>query len=567
MRKQISPLDSARAGFRPELPSALAAGAAGLAIHESPSPTAAGDADRIRELFPRTCGLPALRLVPGEGLAAPAPVKVGVVLSGGQAPGGHNVIAGLFDGLKAVHPESSLLGFQGGPKGVMTGRHVELTGDLVAAYRNTGGFDMIGSGRDKIESEEQQAASAETCAKLGLDGLVIVGGDDSNTNAAVLAEYFSSRGEPISVLGVPKTIDGDLKGGGVEASFGFDTATRVYASLVGNICRDAASARKYWHFIRLMGRSASHVTLECALQTQVNLALIAEEVEQRQLTLAQVVDLVAGVIRQRAEAGRHYGVCLVPEGLIEFIPEVRVLIAELNRILAEHAGVFESMEDSDERVSFVRQRLSESSRGVFGSLPARIQQQLLIDRDAHGNVLVSQIDTELLLIEQVSACIANWRATGEFPGGFKAQGHFFGYEGRCANPTDFDADYTYALGYVASMLTAAGRTGYICALGNLAAPPAEWEPIGVPMTSMMRIEERKGRQVPVIAKALVRTDAEPFLSFARLRGGWAVEDAFLFPGAIQYFGPDSVKASPTKTLMLERNGTLAPPAWLLGGDR
>jgi pyrophosphate--fructose-6-phosphate 1-phosphotransferase len=567
MSDRISALDAARAAFLPELPGALEAGASGLAIEEGHLPRGATDAERIVELFPRTSGLPPLRLVSGPGLAAPSPVRVGVVLSGGQAPGGHNVIAGLYDGLKSLHPDSSLLGFEGGPKGVMTGRYLELTDEVVGAYRNTGGFDMIGSGRDKIESDQQQEASRATCAKLGLGGLVIIGGDDSNTNAAVLAEYFLSCGDRISVLGVPKTIDGDLKGGGVEASFGFDTATRVYSSLVGNISRDAASARKYWHFIRLMGRSASHVTLECALQTQVNLALIAEEVEERRMTLDQVVALVATQIRRRAEAGRPYGVCLVPEGLIEFIPEVRVLIAELNRLLAEHAVAFESMPQNDARRSFVAEHLTEESRGVFGSLPVRIQEQLLIDRDAHGNVLVSQIDTELLLIEQVAARIAMWREAGKYPGSFKAQGHFFGYEGRCANPTNFDANYTYGLGYVASMLTAAGRTGYICALGNLAGPPTEWEPLGVPMTSMMRMEERKGKPVPVIAKALVRTDSEPFLSFARLRDGWAVEDAFLFPGAIQYFGPHSVKSQPTKTLLLERTGSTDPPAWLRCEDR
>ena len=566
MSKQISPLDAARAAYLPRLPYTLRVGVEGLGFEEGVGTGAVADAEQIRERFPRTYGRSMLKLVAGQGAAKRGPVRVGVVLSGGQAPGGHNVIAGLFDGLKTVHPDSRLLGFLGGPKGVMENRHVELTSELVAGFRNTGGFDLIGSGRDKIETAEQLAASAATCRKLGLDGLVVIGGDDSNTNAAVLAEYFLEQGDATAVLGVPKTIDGDLKGGGVEASFGFDTATRVYSSLIGNICRDAASAKKYWHFVKLMGRSASHVTLECALLTRPNLALIAEEVEEKRMTLEQVVEQIATTVLRRVEVGKRYGVCLVPEGLIEFIPEVRVLISELNRILAEHASSFESMGGFEEKRGFLGERLSDASGEVFSSLPERIQQQLLIDRDSHGNVQVSQIDTELLLIQLVSELTRKWNAEGKFPGSFKAQGHFFGYEGRCANPTNFDADYTYSLGYLASMLSASGKTGYICALGNLAAPPAEWEPRGVPLTSLMQIEERKGQPVPVIAKALVRTDAEPFRTFAARREDWVAEDHFLFPGAIQYFGPTQVVSAPSKSLLLERTGSDDLPAWL-AGDR
>jgi pyrophosphate--fructose-6-phosphate 1-phosphotransferase len=410
---------------------------------------------------------------------------------------------------------------------------------------------MIGGGRDKIETDEQLAACGETCRKLGLSGLVIIGGDDSNTNAAVLAEYFLDQGIDTTVVGVPKTIDGDMKGGGVEASFGFDTATKVYSELIGNICRDARSAKKYWHFIKLMGRNTSHVTLECALQTQVNVALIGEEAQEKNLTLSQIVDQVAGVIRRRAERGRSYGICLVPEGLIEFIPEIRSLIAELNRILSDHSKYFERVSLFSDRQEFVNQKLGKDSSYVFSGLPARIQQQLLLERDAHGNVQVSRIDTEAMLVEQVEERIAQWHVEGEFPGKFQVQHHFFGYEGRCAAPSNFDADYAYSLGHAAAMLVAYDRTGYIGAVQNLAQPPERWRAAGVPLTSLMQMESRKGRLTPVIGKALVMTDREPFLTFAAARDRWAIEDDYLYPGAVQYFGPAEVCGRPTQSLLLE----------------
>jgi pyrophosphate--fructose-6-phosphate 1-phosphotransferase len=552
---EVSPLDAVRSRWHPDAPEILRHGARLLEVRERETATAGMHAATIRASFPHTCGRPALELARGRGVGQGGPLTVGVVLSGGQAPGGHNVIAGVFDALIELHPASRLVGFLEGPRGVMQNRHRLLSAEEIGRYRNLGGFDLIGSGRDKIEQDAQLAAARETCLGLGLDGLVIVGGDDSNTNAAVLAEYFTARGDRLSVLGVPKTIDGDLMGGGIEVSFGFDTATRVYASLIGNICRDVASARKYWHFIRLMGRSASHVTLECALAARPNVALIAEEVRERGMTLEQVVEYVAAVVRRRADAGRPYGVCLVPEGLIEFIPEVGELIRELNRILADEARRIEAAENDGAREALVAERLSPAGARVFATLPGQIRRQLLIDRDAHGNVQVSKIDTEQLLAMKVAA-----RAGDRF----KVQSHFFGYEGRAANPTNFDASYTYALGRVASLLVAAGRTGYLCTVGNLAARPAAWTAGAVPLTSLMRIEERRGRQVPVIAKALVQTDGPAFRAFAARREQWQLEDGYRFPGAIQYFGPPSVTSVPPCTLLLARTGSDDPPGWCEG---
>jgi len=551
MSDNTSPLDAARAAYEPRVPEALGPGIGDVSFEEGAPYAALADEREIAERFPRTYGRPALNLAPDRRGSCAGSLTVGVVLSGGQAPGGHNVITGLFDGLQAIHPGSRVLGFLGGPRGIVEGHHRELTADALGPYRNAGGFDLIGSGRDKIETTDQLAASRATGESLGLDAMVIVGGDDSNTNAAVLAEYFLEAGADMSVIGVPKTIDGDLKGSGVEISFGFDSATKTYSELVGNICRDARSAGKYWHFIKLMGRSASHVTLECALQTHANVALIGEEVEERELTLDRVVEQVASVVRRRAEAGRHHGVCLVPEGLIEFIPEMRALIAELNRVLAEDRTSFEAIESTAEKGRFVQTKLSEGARRTFAGLPPRIQAQLLLDRDSHGNVQVSRIDTEQLLIEQVGAKIEAWREAGEFPGKFQVQGHFFGYEGRCAAPGNFDADYTYALGRLAAALAAARKTGYMCGIANLAAPPAEWRAAAIPLTAMMRMETRKGRRAPVIGKALVRTDAEPFLTFKAHRDHWATEDAYRYPGAIQYFGPTEIADAISETLRLE----------------
>ncbi len=534
----VSPLDAERRKYRPRLPTVLARGVAGLEV-EAGGPTAAvADADAIRKHFPQTFGRPLLRFRSGGAGGAAKPWRVGVVLSGGQAPGGHNVIAGILDALRGVHGESRLHGFLGGPRGIFTGQHRELTADLVEPYRNSGGFDMIGSGRDKIETPEQLAACRATCEKLGLDALVIIGGDDSNTNAAVLAEYFLEQQLDLSVIGVPKTIDGDLKGGPVEASFGFDTASKVYGELIGNICRDAKSAGKYWHFVKLMGRSASHVTLECALRTRPNLAWIGEEVRKNELTLREIVDRTADVVRRRREAGRSYGVVLVPEGLIEFIPEMRVLIDELNALLALHAGG-----DAETQRRRAAEQLTAPSAAVLESLPGNIREQLLKDRDSHGNVQVSLIETEALLAVKVAE-----RLGGEL----KAHKHFFGYEGRCAAPSNFDADYTYGLGHVAVALIAHGATGAMAALRNLSGPHESWEPVGVPLTSLMRIEQRKGKPAPVIEKALVDLEGPVFKTFAAERETWQVEDAYRYPGAIQYFGPAEVADVTTATLRLEQ---------------
>jgi len=529
MEPTISPLERARLSYRPVLPAVLEAGLAAITPAET-SAGGRGDDPAIREAFPGLAGASAVRFEPASNGAPAGPLKVGVVLSGGQAPGGHNVIVGLHDALTASHAESCVIGFLGGPKGIFKDNHRVLSAGEIDAHRNTGGFDLIGSGRDKIETAAQLEACRATCERLGLDGLVVIGGDDSNTNAAVLAQYFVEHGQSTVVVGAPKTIDGDLKGGGIEASFGFDTATKVYSELIGNIERDARSAKKYWHFIKLMGRSASHVTLECALATRPNVALIGEEVRLRNWTLAQVTDHVAHVVTTRAEAGKHYGVCLVPEGLIEFIPEVGRLIAELNVLLAD-GGETDGVVD----------RLTRASAAAFSGLPKRIQRQLLLDRDSHGNVQVSRIDTEALLVETVAAKLA----------GGKFQSHFFGYEGRCAAPSNFDANYTAAIGRTAAALVAHGRTGYICCVGNLAAGPASWTAGGIPITSLMRIETRKGQPTPVIAKALVDLVGAPFNAFDSGRGTWGVDDAYVYPGPIQYFGPDDIAGRTTVTLQLE----------------
>jgi pyrophosphate--fructose-6-phosphate 1-phosphotransferase len=545
-------LQRARRAYRPQLPGLLRDGLARVAWEEGAAPVAGRDAAAIRSRFPQTFDSRSLRLIGGNGPEVRRALRVGVVLSGGQAPGGHNVITGVFDALCGLHPGSQLFGFLGGPRGIWTRRNRELSADVIYAYRNTGGFDMIGAGRDKIETAEQLADSKATCEALSLDGLLIIGGDDSNTNAATLAEYFVAQRSATVVIGVPKTIDGDMKGGGVETSFGFDTATKVYSDLIGNICRDAKSAGKYWHFIKLMGRSASHVALECALQTHPNVTLIGEEVRELRMTLEQVVEQIAEVVRRRAEGGLHHGVCLVPEGLIEFIPEVGALIAELNRILQSHAEELAEVESLSERLRHVEDVLDPHSRGVFERLPERIQQQLLLERASHGNVQVSKIDTEALLVELVAERLARAAAAGEYRGKLQVQHHFFGYEGRCAAPSDFDADYAYSLGCVAAALIAFDKTGYICAVQNLAAPTEQWRGAGVPLTSLMQLETRKGRPTPVIGKALVRLDGEPFGSFAAQRERWQLEDDYVFPGAIQYFGPPEVSGLPTLTTLLEQ---------------
>ena len=550
---KISPLQQARAAYAPKLPAALQKGAA-VCVQEGGATTAVADVDKIQALFKSTYGSPVLTFAPGCGEKKPA-INVGVILSGGQAPGGHNVIAGLFDGLKSLNDDCRLFGFLKGPDGLVKGEYMELTSDIIDAYRNTGGFDMIGSGRTKLETEEQFLAAKANCEKAGISALVIIGGDDSNTNACVLAEYFKSNNVGIQVIGCPKTIDGDLKNEWIEASFGFDTACRVYSELIGNIGRDANSAKKYWHFIKLMGRSASHIALECALQTQPNAAIISEEVADKKMTLGQIVDDLAAIVAGRAAQGMNFGVALIPEGLVEFIPEIKVLIAELNDLLAANAEAVEAM-DKNEKVAFAAGKLSAESAKVFASLPAGIQMQLCNDRDPHGNVQVSLIETEKMLAEMVGTKLKAMKAEGSFKGKFATQTNFFGYEGSCAAPSNYDADYFYSLGYNAAALIGAGRTGYMSSVRNTIKPAAEWIAGGIPITMMLNMERRHGADKPVIRKALVELDGAPFAEFAAKRALWAKETSFVYPGPIQYFGPSCVCDLVTKTLTLEKGGSI-----------
>ncbi|MPM61896.1 Pyrophosphate--fructose 6-phosphate 1-phosphotransferase [bioreactor metagenome] len=513
--------------------------------------TAAGDVEKIQALFPANFGSPMVTFeaVPGKAKAA---FNVGVILSGGQAPGGHNVIAGLFDGLKSLNPQCRLYGFLKGPEGLVKNEYMELTSEIIDRYRNTGGFDMIGSGRTKLEKIEQFEQGKINCDALGIKALVVIGGDDSNTNACLLAEYYKKNNIGIQVVGCPKTIDGDLKNEYIEASFGFDTACRVYSELIGNIGRDANSAKKYWHFIKLMGRSASHIALECALQTQPNVAIISEEVAAKKTTLAEIVDSIAAIVAARAAKGMNFGVALIPEGLVEFIPEVKALIAELNDLLAKEEAAFSALTDGDEKVAFLKSRLSAEKAAVYTSLPHAIQLQLCLDRDPHGNVQVSLIETEKMLAEMVKAKLAKLKAAGQYSGKFSTQTHFFGYEGRCAAPSNFDADYCYSLGYTAAALLGAGKTGYMSSVRNTVRPAAEWVAGGIPITMMMNVERRHGEDKPVIKKALVELDGAPFRFFAAHRAVWAVETAYVYPGPIQYFGPSAVCDLCTCTLKLEQ---------------
>lgn len=547
----ISPLQKARYAYKPKLPAALLAPAAELGVSLGSPTEAIADREALKATFPKNYGKPVASVGKGGGLAKR--LTVGVILSGGQAPGGHNVIAGLFDGLKAGHPESRLIGFKGGPGGLVDDKAVELDAAAVEPYRNTGGFDIIGSGRTKIETPEQFKKSAEVAEARGLDAVVVVGGDDSNTNAALLAEYFLAEGLSCSVIGVPKTIDGDLKNEYIETSFGFDTATKTYAELIGNIERDAASARKYWHFIKLMGRSASHIALECALQTRPNVALISEEVEAKGMTLAQATEEICASVVARAAAGMNFGVVLIPEGLIEFIPEFKTLIGELNDFLAHEEAAFKALADDEARIAFVERGLKPEGAALYRGLPLDIKKQLIMDRDPHGNVQVSRIETEKLLIAMVEKRLAALKAEGRYAGSFSSQAHFFGYEGRCAFPSNFDADYCYALGYNAWALIAAGLTGYLSSVRGLEKPAAQWQAGGIPLTMMMNMERRHGKDKPVIKKALVELDGKPFKAFAAARATWAKETAYRFPGAIQYYGPAEVCDRPTETLLLEKS--------------
>ena len=545
---KISPLQEARAQYQPKMPAILSGD-----IHTvDGEPTqSVEDQEEIKKLFPNTYGLPSVTFEKGASAKAAHPINVGVILSGGQAPGGHNVISGLYDGIKMIHRDSRLFGFLMGPGGLVDHNYVELTDEIIDEYRNTGGFDIIGSGRTKLETQDQFDKGLTILRELGISALVIIGGDDSNTNACVLAEYYKSIDAGVQVIGCPKTIDGDLKNSQIETSFGFDTATKVYAEMIGNIQRDCNSARKYWHFIKLMGRSASHIALECALKTQPNVCLISEEVEAKNQSLDDIVTYIASVVAERAAEGNNFGTVLVPEGLIEFIPAMRTLIAELNDLLAKEGEAFAST-NKDEQLEFIASRLSPDNASIFRSLPETVARQLAAERDPHGNVQVSLIETEKLLSGMVAAKLAEWKAAGKYTGKFATQHHFFGYEGRCAAPSNFDADYCYTLGYTASGLIASGKTGYMSSVRGLTKNVQEWIPGGIPITMMMNIERRHGELKPVIKKALVELDGKPFRTFEENRGKWARETCYIYPGPIQYFGPAEVCDQPTATLLLEQ---------------
>ena len=542
-----SSLQIARAAYQPKLPKALK-GSVVAKMGEATQSVA--DQEAIQKLFPNTYGMPLIQFVEGEAKEF-APMNVGVILSGGQAPGGHNVISGLFDGIKKLNPANKLYGFILGPGGLVDHNYKELTADIIDEYRNTGGFDIIGSGRTKLEKEDQFEKGYEILKELGIKALVIIGGDDSNTNACVLAEYYAAKNYGVQVIGCPKTIDGDLKNEMIETSFGFDTACKTYAEVIGNIERDCNSARKYWHFIKLMGRSASHIALECALQTQPNVCIISEEVEAKNMSLDDVVTYIAQVVADRAADGNNFGIVLIPEGLIEFIPAMKRLIAELNDFLAANGEEFNAIPANEQR-AYIISKLSAENSAIYASLPEGVARQLSLDRDPHGNVQVSLIETEKLLSEMVGKKLAEWKKEGKYNGKFSAQHHFFGYEGRCAAPSNFDADYCYSLGYTASMLIANGKTGYMSSVRNTTAPAAEWIAGGVPITMMMNMERRHGEMKPVIQKALVKLDGAPFKAFAAVRDTWAKETAYVYPGPIQYFGPTEVCDEPTKTLQLEQ---------------
>ncbi|HUW40848.1 MAG TPA: diphosphate--fructose-6-phosphate 1-phosphotransferase [Rectinemataceae bacterium] len=552
-----SPLQNARYVYKPKLPAILRGPADRIGVVAGAPAEPATDRERLRSIFPLTYGKTRVDFASGANPSLGKKLTVGVILSGGPAPGGHNVIAGLFDGLKAGNRESRLYGFRGGPGGLVEDKFMEIDAALVDRYRNTGGFDLIGSGRTKIETPEQFAKALETAKRRKLDAVVVIGGDDSNTNAALLAEYFAEAGRkdpgtaPIAVVGVPKTIDGDLKNDAIETSFGFDTATKIYSELIGNIERDAASSRKYWHFIKLMGRSASHIALECAFQCRPNVTLISEEVEARSMSLRQIVDQIARSVVVRAEKGENFGVVLIPEGLIEFVPEVKLLIEEINDILATGEHEFKALSSFVDHKAFVLERLTEPSAQVYESLPRGIQEQLLWDRDPHGNVQVSRIETEKLLVEMVKARLADLASADAYRGKFDYQTHFFGYEGRCGFPSNFDADYCYSLGYTAFVLAASGLSGYLASVRNLAEGADKWAAGGVPLISMMNMERRHGADKPVIRKALVELEGVPFKKFAAQREEWAQSSDYRFPGPVQYFGPSEVVDTPTTTLVLE----------------
>ena len=539
-----SNLQIARASYQPKLPKALQGPVKAV---EGEATQSVGNQSEIKELFPNTYGMPVVEFVKGENVDYPQ-FNVGIILSGGQAPGGHNVISGLFDGVKSLNPANKLYGFLMGPGGLVDHKYMEITPELMNEYRNTGGFDIIGSGRTKLEEVDQFESGIKILRELNIKALVIIGGDDSNTNACVLAEYYAAKKYGVQVIGCPKTIDGDLKNSQIETSFGFDTACKTYSELIGNIERDCNSARKYWHFIKVMGRSASHIALECALQTQPNICLISEEVEAKEQSLDDIVAYIAKAVAARAAEGNNYGTVIVPEGLIEFVPAIKKLIAELNDTLATEEAQKVAREDL---IDYLKSKLCKENLATFESLPAGVARQLALDRDPHGNVQVSLIETEKLLSEMVGKKLAEMKKEGKYVGKYAAQHHFFGYEGRCAAPSNFDADYCYSLGYNASRLIVNGKTGYMSVIRNTTAPAAEWIAGGVPITMMMNLEKRNGKMKPVIRKALVELDGAPFKFFAAHRDEWAVKTSYVYPGSIQYWGPSEVCDQPTKTLQLE----------------
>ncbi|MDE6241971.1 MAG: diphosphate--fructose-6-phosphate 1-phosphotransferase [Anaeroplasmataceae bacterium] len=550
---KLSPLQIARYSYTPKLPGMLRNGIDSICVKEGDSTQSVADQEKIKALFPNTYGKKEITFQKGKNTSTKKKQVVGVILSGGQAPGGHNVVCGLYDALKATNKENVLYGFRNGPSGLIEDDYLIFDDDYINQYRNTGGFDIIGSGRTKLETKEQFAIAAEVCKKHGITAIVIIGGDDSNTNAAVLAEYFAANNTGVQVIGCPKTIDGDLKNEDIECSFGFDTATKTYSELIGNIERDANSAKKYWHFIKVMGRSASHVALECALETQPNVCLISEEVAAKKMSLAQIADYIADSVANRAAKGMNFGVAIIPEGVVEFVPEFSVLIHEINELLAgSKADAFNKLTSWKEKYAFIEKGLTKESMAVFAILPEGIQQQLFLERDPHGNVQVSLIESEKLFSALVKANLEARKKAGTYKGKFNPLHHFFGYEGRCAFPSNFDADYCYSLGYNAFMLIQYGYNGYLSKVSNLSKPAEEWVAGGMPITKMMNIERRHGEDKPVIRKALVELDGKPFKYFAEHRAEWAIETAYTYPGAIQYYGPAEVCDLTTRTLALEK---------------
>ena len=549
----ISPLQKERLKYEPKLPGMLRNGIAEISVQEGEATQSAADQEKIAALFPNTYGKNEITFVKGKNTSEAKKQVVGVILSGGQAPGGHNVVCGLYDALKATNKDNVLYGFKGGPSGLIEDDYLIFDDEYIDQFRNTGGFDIIGSGRTKLETKEQFAIVSEVAKKHGLTAVVIIGGDDSNTNAAVLAEYFAANNTGVQVIGCPKTIDGDLKNEDIECSFGFDTATKTYSELIGNIERDCNSSKKYWHFVKVMGRSASHVALECALETQPNICLISEEVAEKKMSLSQIAEYIADSVEKRAARGMNFGVAIIPEGVVEFVPEFSALISEINELLAgSNAEVFNALGSWAEKYAFIEKGLSKESMDVFAILPEAIQQQLFLERDPHGNVQVSLIESEKLFSAMVKAILQKRKEAGTYKGKFSAMHHFFGYEGRCAFPSNFDADYCYSLGYNAFMLIQYGYNGYLSKIANLSKPAEEWTAGGMPITKMMNMERRHGEDKPVIKKALVELDGKPFKYFEEHRDTWAVETSFVYPGAIQYYGPSEVCDLTTRTLALEK---------------